>query len=143
MRIDQLTVEEQLKVLRNKWHKLARLEYPCQVIQNEAVTVNPFNIRFINNPSLETQLLCVRLNPNSFYFIKDTKYTSVKVLAVSLYEQNILFINKPSDELVFLAISKEGSLLDCLRYKNVFKGKNGNVELTEHRLLARNSKYIY
>jgi hypothetical protein len=144
MRIDQLTDKEQLISLENKWHKLVRIEFPTQFIQDEALDFDCDNIRFINNPSLETQLKAIRLNPTNFYYIKNTKYNTVKVLAVSLYERNILLIDKPSEDIIILAISKDEAILDILRHKGVFKyGKNGNKDLTELRTLSKISKYIY
>ncbi len=139
MNLDQLSPQDQLSAIKNKWHKLRRMHSPHQVIQEAAVFADPNNIQFIDNPSFKTQLLVLKMNPTLFYHFNNTDFDSIKTVAVTLYPRNIMLIEKPSIDLITLAIFKQPTLFELLRVNNVFKDKRSkrNVDLTEFRTIAR------
>lgn len=104
-----------------------------------AVEQNGYAIRFINNPSIETQVLAVRNNPKVVTLINNPDIRVIKA-AIDMDPTVISIIDNPRPDLQVYAVEKKASAINGITHP-CYEAVKRAVE--KDGLMIRNYQYIY
>lgn len=117
MSINDMTLEEQIVLLRKDGYLIREIDFPCEILKLAAVESDGGAICHIPNPSIELQFAAVRECPMALQYIKKPNDEVILLAAeiqpaslstvrkLSRYCQTQAFKNAP---LAFLSIKKPG-----------------------------------
>ena len=78
----KLSLEEQIKLVKENGYSIKFIKNPCLEVQLEAVKEDVYSIEYIKNPYLEVQLEAIKQNGGSIKYINNP-YLEVQLEAVN------------------------------------------------------------
>ena len=114
-KINYLTEDEQLKIIRCNYEAIKYINKPSIKIQEEVINYDSSMIKYIINPNEYIQLLAVKLDWFNINRI-ETPTMAVKKLAISINKNCYYRFGNPCDEIKNFAISC-GILIDKIEIR--------------------------
>ncbi len=103
----ELSEEEQIKKVQNRWTSIKDIEKPSEKVQLAAVKNNSLAIKYIKDPSMKVQLAAVKNDGESIRFIENPS-EEVQLIAVKNTGYSIGYIKNPSKAVQLAAVKKDG-----------------------------------